>query len=116
MNEESNMSNIDINVIYKILVAAKDVSLGLSGGAVAYMFDYMRARRAGDDFAFRLSSMIVLMLLGAFVAYLVGSVLDNGTYGRDAIIGLSGVTAYNIIGLAESKFAEWVLDKMTKGK
>jgi len=102
--------------MYIALGSIKDILLGISGGAVAYLFDYSKAKREGDDkFRFLLSSMLINMTLGAFVAYTVGSMLPADMSYRDAIIGFSGVTAYNIILLAESRFAEWLVNKLQNG-
>ena len=38
---------------------------------------------------------------------------DSETTGRDAIIALSGVTSYNILLLAESRFAVWIFERVT---
>jgi len=93
----------------------KDILLGIAGGMVAYLFDYSKAKRNGDDeFKFLISSMFVNMCLGAFVAYTIGSTIPPDVGFRDAIVGLSGVTAYNILLVAESKFAKWVIEKITK--
>ena len=102
------------NVLF-VISNLKDIMLGMAGGMIAYLFDYSKAKREGDvEFKFMVSSMVINMLLGAFVAYIVGSTLSSDIAYRDAIIGLSGVTAYNIIFLAESKFAKWVIDRITK--
>ena len=107
MSEELVMA---INVVY----ALKDILLGATGGVIAYLFDYSKAKRAGDkDFPFMPSSMFINMVLGAFVAYCVGTVVAEDTAGRDAIVGLRGVTAYSILLITESKFAEWVINKIT---
>jgi len=99
--------------VYIAFGSIKDILLGMSGGAIAYLFDYSRAKRSGDDkFKFLLSSMLINIALGAFVAYIVGSGLPIDLVYRDAIIGFSGVTAYNIILLAESRFAEWLINKI----
>lgn len=101
--------------LIKIQISLKDVVLGFVGGAVAYLFDYTRAKRNGNkEFKFVFTSMLINMCLGAFVAYSVGSFISSDTTGRDAIVGFSGVTAYNIILLAESRFAQWIIDKLTK--
>ncbi len=97
-----------------LVKTVKDIALGMAGGVVAYLFDYSRAKRAKDEeFSFMFSSMFINMTMGAFVAYTVGSMLDSSTIGRDAIIGFSGVSAYNILLLAESKFATWIIEKIT---
>jgi NAD/NADP transhydrogenase beta subunit len=98
-----------------IVNSIRDVLLGIAGGMIAYLFDYSKAKRSGDDeFKFLISSMLVNMCLGAFVAYTIGSTLPEDIHFRDAIVGLSGVTAYNILLVAESKFAKWVIEKITK--
>lgn len=95
----------------------KDVLLGMAGGLVAYLFDYSRARRNGDkDFVFMFSSMFINIILGAFVAYVVGTLIPTDVVYRDAMIGFSGVTAFQIILLAESRFASWIIDKITGNK
>jgi hypothetical protein len=104
-------------MLIKILLSLKDVLLGFIGGAVAYLFDYIKARKDGNvEFKFMFTSMLINMMLGAFVAYSVGTFIPVDTTGRDAIIGFSGVTAYNILLLAESKFATWIMDKLTGTK
>ena len=98
-----------------IFITGKDVILGMFGGVIAYLFDYSKARRCNEPFKFLVSSMIINMLLGAFVAYLTGSLLDMDFKYRDAMVGLSGVTAYNILLIAESKFAEVIINRFLKG-
>ena len=107
------IENVDVMVV---LLSVKDIILGTMGGMVAYLFDYSRAKRDSEkkEFPFMMSSMIINMALGAFISYIVGSVIPIDTVGRDAIVGLSGVTAYNILLIAESRFATWVVDKITK--
>lgn len=101
--------------IIAIAGSIKDIILGIAGGMVAYLFDYSKAIRQGDtEFTFLISSMLINMCLGAFVAYTVGSTLPADTMFRDAIVGLSGVTAYNILLVAESKFAKWVIERITR--
>ena len=101
--------------VVHILVSIKDVLLGLAGGLVAYLFDYTKAKREGDDkFTFMVSSMVINMVLGAFVAYTTGTILSSDVTYRDAIIGLSGVTAYNILLLAESRVTIWLIDRIDR--
>jgi uncharacterized membrane protein YuzA (DUF378 family) len=109
-----------INILQQLLTNSKDIILGALGGLVAYLLDYITAQRKKDNgenvmFVFRYTSLFINMILGAFVAHIVGSALseDFSRY-RDAIIGLSGVTAYQILILAESRFAKYIVDKFTK--
>lgn len=104
-------NNTSIFTIYFVMF--KEIILGFMGGAIAYLFDYSKAKRNGDSFTFSISSMFINMALGAFVAYMVGTVIPLDTIGRDAIIGMSGVTAYQILLVAESNFAKWIFTRLT---
>ena len=106
-------SGNDFNYIWLVLLMFKDVFLGLVGGLVAYLFDYKKADKEGRAAIFKVSGVIINMALGAFVGYVMGTLLPLDTTGRDAIVALSGVTSYNILLLAESRFATWVFDKVT---
>jgi len=80
---------------------------------VAYLFDYNRAKREGnEDFVFVLPSMVINMIMGGFVAYLVGTGLDTDVAYRDIIVGISGVTAYNILLLASEIDLEAIVYKV----
>lgn len=107
-------SGNDFNYFWVLLLMFKDILLGLVGGLISYLFDYSKAKKNGnEEFIFRVSGMIINMALGAFVGYVIGTLLPIETTGRDAIIALSGVTSYNILLLAESRFAVWVFERVT---
>ena len=107
-------SGNDFNYFWVIILMFKDIFLGLVGGLISYLFDYSKAKRNGnEEFIFRVSGMIINMSLGAFVGYVIGTLLPIETVGRDAIIALSGVTSYNILLLAESRFAVWIFERVT---
>ena len=104
----------DFNYFWVIILMFKDIFLGLVGGLISYLFDYSKAKKNGnEEFIFRVSGMIINMSLGAFVGYVIGTLLPIETTGRDAIIALSGVTSYNILLLAESRFAVWIFERVT---
>ena len=104
----------DFNYFWVIILMFKDIFLGLVGGLISYLFDYSKAKRNGnEEFIFRVSGMVINMSLGAFVGYVIGTLLPIETTGRDAIIALSGVTSYNILLLAESRFAVWIFERVT---
>ena len=115
MGEEPMINNgNDFNYLWVILLMFKDIFLGLVGGLISYLFDYSKAKRNGnEEFIFRVSGMVINMSLGAFVGYVIGTLLPIETTGRDAIIALSGVTSYNILLLAESRFAVWIFERVT---
>ena len=106
----------EFNYYWIMLLMFKDVLLGLLGGLIAYLFDYKKADKEGRAAIFKVSGVVINMALGAFVGYVMGTLLPLDTTGRDAIIALSGVTSYNILLLAESRFATWVFDKVTGKK
>ena len=104
----------EFNYFWVIILMFKDIFLGLVGGLISYLFDYSKAKRNGnEEFIFRVSGMVINMSLGAFVGYVIGTLLPIETTGRDAIIALSGVTSYNILLLAESRFAVWIFERVT---
>ena len=115
MGEEPMINNgNDFNYLWVIVLMFKDIFLGLVGGLISYLFDYSKAKRNGnEEFIFRVSGMVINMSLGAFVGYVIGTLLPIETTGRDAIIALSGVTSYNILLLAESRFAVWIFERVT---
>ena len=115
MGEEPMINNgNDFNYFWVIILMFKDIFLGLVGGLISYLFDYSKAKRNGnEEFIFRVSGMVINMSLGAFVGYVIGTLLPIETTGRDAIIALSGVTSYNILLLAESRFAVWIFERVT---
>lgn len=115
MGEEPMINNgNEFNYFWVIILMFKDIFLGLVGGLISYLFDYSKAKRNGnEEFIFRVSGMIINMSLGAFVGYVIGTLLPIETTGRDAIIALSGVTSYNILLLAESRFAVWIFERVT---
>lgn len=102
----------EFNYYWIMLLMFKDVLLGLLGGLIAYLFDYKRAGKEGKEAVFKVSGVIINMALGAFVGYVIGTLLPPETTARDALIALSGVTSYNILLLAESRFATWVFEKI----
>ena len=115
MGEEPMINNgNDFNYFWVIILMFKDIFLGLVGGLISYLFDYSKAKRNGnEEFIFRVSGMVINMALGAFVGYVIGTLLPIESTGRDAIIALSGVTSYNILLLAESRFAVWIFERVT---
>ena len=115
MGEEPMINNgNEFNYFWVIILMFKDIFLGLVGGLISYLFDYSKAKRNGNkEFIFRVSGMVINMSLGAFVGYVIGTLLPIETTGRDAIIALSGVTSYNILLLAESRFAVWIFERVT---
>lgn len=105
-----------INDTFMYLGALKDILLGAVGGVITYLFAYEKAKRGGSKIVFSFTSLTINITLGCFVAYLIGTALPLDVQFRDIIISFSALSAYNILLLVESRFAEWLLSKFTKGK
>ena len=105
-----------MNDTFMYLGALKDILLGAVGGVITYLFAYEKAKRGGSKIVFSFASLTINIALGCFVAYLVGTSLPLDIQFRDIVISFSALSAYNILLLVESRFAEWLLNKFIKGK
>lgn len=85
----------------------KDIFIGICGGVASYLFKYTRTT---PKETFSITSLFVHIVLGAFVSYMIGTVIEPKTYGRELIIGFSGFFAFAILIFAESKFPEWLFN------
>lgn len=92
----------------------RDILLGAVGGFASYLFDIKKARDKGEPVNFSLVTLAINVFLGCFVGYLVGTLLEPKIMGRDAIVSFSGFTAFGILVFIQSKFAEWLYDKIVK--
>lgn len=109
------MQNIDdfLPLIIKFATMIKDILLGGVGGMVAYMFDYTTQKDKNHvDVVWNTKTMFINCFIGAFVAYSFGSFIPHDILGRDGIIGMIGVSSFAILGIVESKFAQYVVDKL----
>jgi hypothetical protein len=93
--------NVNIQRIY-------DLGLGCVGGSVATIYV---ARKYGAA-SFTISLLISNISLGAFVGYLVGGVVPVEWNMHDILVSFSGVTAYSIIEIGETKFASYVYERL----
>ena len=108
--------NNETSLLIELINTFSDALLGAIAGVMAYLYSYAQAAQEGTEgVAFRVSIMIIFLCLGSFVSYLVGSTLPEDTPLRSAIIGLSGISAFQIIQVAHSKSAEWIFDRLTGG-
>ena len=102
---------MSIDEIVKVLEFGKDIVLGAFGGLVAYLFDYKKANEKSDGKAvFKFSLLLTNITLGMFVAYSVGTLIPETTEGRTILIAGSGVFAFGILLLAESKLASYIFE------
>lgn len=104
----------DVKGFFLSFNTIKDFCLGAIGGLCAYFLEYKKAVKDKVPFAFSFWIILVNVSLGIFVGYLTGTMIEYDTYGRDVIIAMSGLSAYNILILAESKAATYIIEKFNK--
>ena len=113
-SKDSDMiRNETIDILMNIAKASKEVLLAGTGGIVAYLYDYTRLSKADAAYRWSNKALIINMILGAFVGYVVGSLIPLTVGYRDAIVALSGVSAFTIIGIIESRFAAYLIERLT---
>ena len=100
-----------INVFPNLLNVLFDMSLGGLGGLCAYLYDYNKASRNEKEFIFRMSSLMVNVVLGVFVSYAMSGLINTEAVYRNAVLLMSGFSAYSILTIAESRFAEAIYDR-----
>lgn len=103
----------EVNQIIVIIMLLKDALFGVLGGFISYLFDYSKANRNKEEFVFRFSSLYINMALGGFIGYAIGNLLELDVFGRNALICFSGFSAYSILLIAESRFANWLFERIT---
>lgn len=108
----NNMSE-QISYLIVLIHMLKDGLHGLIGGVVAYLFELKKADKEGVKKQFMFSGMLLSASLGMFVGYVVGTFTPLDTFARDGIIALSGLSSYSILVLADSRFARYVIDKIS---
>ena len=102
-----------IDIALSVFKASKEILLAGSGGVVAYLYDYTRISKEDDTYRWSNKAMVINMVLGAFVGYVIGSLIPVDVTYRDAIIAFSGVSAFTIIGIIESRFAQFIIERLT---
>ena len=108
--------NETVELVLNILKAGKEIILAGTGGVVAYLYDYTRISRTNNEHRWSNKALFINTILGAFVGYVVGSLIPIDVTYRDAIIAFSGVSAFTIIGIIESRFAVWIIERLTGKK
>ena len=108
--------NETIELVLNLAKAGKEIILAGTGGVVAYLYDYTRMSKVNDAHKWSNKALFINTILGAFVGYTVGSVIPMDVTYRDAIIAFSGVSAFTIIGVVESRFAVFIIERLTGKK
>ena len=108
--------NETVELIFSIAKAFKEILLAGAGGIVAYLYDYARMSKANEAHRWSNKAFAINTFLGAFVGYVIGSVIPLDVGFRDAIIAFSGVSAFTILGIVESRFATLIIEKLTGRK
>ena len=104
-----------VDTIISLFKAIRELLFAGAGGCVAYMYDYTTLSKSNSEHKWSWKTFFINMFISSFVGYTIGSFIPIDYAYRDGIIGFSGVSAYTIIGLVESKFASFVVDKLTGG-
>ena len=110
------VQNEHLEIFLSIVKAAKEIILSGAGGIVAYMYSFLRQSKDDSSYAWSNRTLLINMCIGSFVGYTIGSFIPLDYAYRDGLIGFSGVSAYTIIGLIESRFAVWMVEKITGTK
>ena len=105
--------NYYIDIVITVCKAMKEIIFAGAGGIVAYMYDYTQISKTNSEYKWSYRAMFINMFVGSFVGYTIGSFIPVDYAYRDGIIGFSGVSAYTIIGIIESRFASWIIGKVT---
>ena len=105
--------NETIELVLNLAKAGKEIILAGTGGVVAYLYDYTRMSKTNEEHKWSNKALFINTILGAFVGYTVGSVIPMDVTYRDAIIAFSGVSAFTIIGVIESRFAVFIIERIT---
>ena len=108
--------NETLDIVINVFKACKEILLAGAGGVIAYLYDYTRISKTDTEHRWSNKAMVINMVLGAFVGYVIGSLIPIDVTYRDAIIAFSGVSAFTIIGIVESRFAVWLIERVTGRK
>ena len=108
--------NETVELVLNIVKAGKEIILAGTGGVVAYLYDYTRISKIDGAHRWSNKALFINTILGAFVGYVVGSLIPVDVTYRDAIIAFSGVSAFTIIGIVESRFAVFIIERVTGKK
>ena len=111
------MNNQDsINYLIQFFVYIKDIVLGAIGGAVAYLMKYKEMKELSNSHKIQWSLLIVNMILGGFIASIVGDAIPTTMPYHNFIIGSVGVASYPLLVLVENSFAKILYEKITGTK
>jgi hypothetical protein len=90
----------------------KDVLLGMIGGLIAYLLKYSREKEKNDSYIFSWISLFINMILGGYVSYLFGTLIDSQCQYKDFIVGSVGVASYPILIWIEANALNVLLKKV----
>jgi hypothetical protein len=106
------MNNIPPDSFFiQILHVFKDVLLGMIGGLIAYLLKYKREKEKNDSYVFSWVSLFINIILGGYVSYLFGTVIDPQWQYKDFVIGSVGVASYPILIWIEANALSIILKK-----
>lgn len=93
-----------------------DTILGGVAGLIGYLFDLQSASNKKEVMPFRVLGVVTSVAMGAFVSYIVGTALIEGTEYRTLIVAVSGFSAYSLLTLARSRVGEVIFERLFPAK
>ena len=98
------------NFYLHIYEAFKDAILGAGGGSIAYIYEY----RANNYTGWNTIALVLNILVGGFLAQIMGKYISSDTPWRDAIIAGIGIMAFGIITVAKTKLSQILMTIIQK--
>jgi hypothetical protein len=99
------------SLFIQILHMFKDVLLGMIGGLIAYLLKYKREKEKNSSYIFSWVSLFINVIIGGYVSYLFGTVIDPQWQYKDFVIGSVGVASYPILIWIEANALDVILKK-----
>jgi len=91
----------DQTLFYQLLVAGKDIIVGVIGGGIGYLLKFSKNREADPEVHFSFMVLLINIIVGGYTAYMFGSLLPASAHYRDFLIGAIGVSSYPILQFIE---------------
>ena len=110
------ITNDHINLFIQFILYIKDILLGAVGGAVAYLLQYKKYKEVDALHTIQWSLLVVNMVLGGFIASIIGDIIPNDVNYHNFIVGSIGVASYPLLVLIENNIAKLVYERITNTK
>jgi len=110
------MTNEQLHTLMQFTVYMRDILLGAVGGAIAYLLQYKKHKEEDTTYTVQWSLLLVNMVLGGFIASIIGDIVPTDTSYHNFIVGSIGVASYPLLTLIENNIAIIVYEKLTDTK